>query len=97
MPTGIFTVKDAGYYYFSFAYQAPKTHMSGLSLAKNNSAIIKTFDHSKPGTQFCDNGGNSTILKLHAGDQVSVLLPAHCRVHAYDDVTTFSGFMIAEE
>ncbi|XP_075884111.1 collagen alpha-1(X) chain-like [Nelusetta ayraudi] len=95
--SGIFTVKDAGYYYFSFSYQAPKTHMSGLSLAKNNSAIVKTFDHSKPGSQYCDNGGNSTILKLSAGDRVSVQLPAQCCVHAYEDVTTFSGFLIAGE
>lgn len=97
LPTGIFKAPVTGSYFFSFFYQASKTQMSGLSLVKNQSVIIKTFDHTKPGSDYRDNGGNTAILKLHAGENVSVQLPAHCCVHAFDKVTTFSGFLIAEE
>ncbi|XP_075884110.1 complement C1q tumor necrosis factor-related protein 3-like [Nelusetta ayraudi] len=95
--SGIFRAPVTGSYFFSFFYQAKKTQMSGLSLVKNQSVIIKTFDHTKPGSQYCDNGGNTAILKLSAGDRVSVQLPAQCCIHAYEDVTTFSGFLIAQE
>lgn len=97
LSTGIFTAPVTGYYFFSFFYQATKNVQSGLCLVKNNQAIVKTCDNHTQGSDHIDNGGNIAILKLDAGDTVFVRLLAHCHVQATGRVTTFSGFLIAQE
>lgn len=94
--TGIFKAPVAGYYYFSFFYQAQKGRKSGLALVKNSEVIVKTFDDTKPGPEYTDNGGNNACLELKAGDKVFVRLLANCHVLASAKATTFTGFLISE-
>lgn len=93
---GIFKAPAAGYYSFSFFYQADKSRKSGLRLMKNSEVIVKTYDGNHQGPNFTDNGGNTACLQLQAGDKVFVRLLATCHVKASDSVTTFSGFLLSE-
>lgn len=93
---GIFKAPVAGYYSFSFFYQADKRRKSGLFLIKNSEVIVKAFDGNQKGSEFTDNAGNTACLMLQTGDKVFVRLPAGCHVSASDSTTTFSGFLLSE-
>ncbi|XP_068164499.1 cerebellin-3-like [Antennarius striatus] len=93
--SGEFTAPSSGYFYFTFFYHAEKEQMSGLTLIKNDSIVVKAYDENKPGPNICDNAGNAAFLQLNAGDRVYVRLPANCRIYASDRTTSFSGFMVA--
>ncbi|XP_075883988.1 complement C1q-like protein 4 [Nelusetta ayraudi] len=95
--SGLFTAPTSGSYLFSFFYQAPKNKPSGLCLVKNQQVIVKTCDKNIQGSTHTDNGGNVAILHLRAGDTVCVRLLAKCHVTATNRVTSFSGFLIAED
>ncbi|XP_068164892.1 complement C1q subcomponent subunit A-like isoform X1 [Antennarius striatus] len=95
--SGLFTAFTSGYYYFTLFYHAGTEHVSGLTLMKNSEVITNTFEDFENGPGFTDNAGKSAFVKLERGNVVFVRLPAHCQVHASDNTTTFSGFLVRKK
>ncbi len=91
--TGVFKAPFMGVYFFTFSYHADKHHKSGLQLMKNNEVIVQAFDDQTGASSF-DNAGNSAVLQLQEGDQVSVCLPVGCSVWGSSRSTSFTGFLV---
>ncbi|XP_056884375.1 complement C1q tumor necrosis factor-related protein 3-like isoform X1 [Takifugu flavidus] len=94
--TGLFKAPVTGFYCFSFSYQADKREQSGLTLMKNDEAIVKAFNSNQPGIQHVDNASSTACLELQRGDHVSVVLPKSCHVCGIGKTTSFTGFLISK-
>ncbi|TWW53008.1 cerebellin-3-like [Takifugu flavidus] len=93
--TGLFKAPVTGYYCFSFSYRADKREQSGLTLMKNDEAIV-AFNSNKPGCLHVDNASSTACLELQRGDKVSVVLPNGCHVCGIGGTTSFTGFLISK-
>ncbi|KAL2079176.1 hypothetical protein ACEWY4_024920 [Coilia grayii] len=92
--TGTFTAPVKGIYFFSFSTFGYSTFVSGAILTKNGHYMVSSYD--PPSTDAgADTGGNSVVLPLEAGEQVSMRLWENSQV--FDNLnghTTFSGFLL---
>ncbi|XP_062371948.1 cerebellin-1-like [Sardina pilchardus] len=91
---GTFTAPVKGIYFFSFSTFGYNNFLSGAILTKNGEYMVSSYDAPSTG-DVGDTGGNSVILQLEKGEQVSMKLWEKSQV--FDNLnghTTFSGFLL---
>lgn len=92
--TGYFTAPVKGVYFFSFSTFGYSKHLSGAILTKNSQHMVCSYDAASS-CDTGDTGGNSVILQLEKGEQITMRLWERSQV--FDNLnghTTFSGFLL---
>ncbi|XP_062372747.1 cerebellin-1-like [Sardina pilchardus] len=91
---GTFTAPVKGIYFFTFSTFGYTNNQSlGVSITVNGLRMVSSFEDKS--SDLSDTGGNSIILQLEAGEQVTMTHWANSQV--FDNTNghnTFSGFLL---